>query len=387
MFYRTSQIIFFLILAFSSQLFAQTTDDFVADGREAFGNGNFEEAVRSFEFAYALDPHPIILTNLARCYEEQGDLLTALRYYRQVLSMNELSIMTVVQSRIDNVETRLQNMGYDPDVRADEYIPRGTFFVRSTPEGADVYLNEVYLGQTPFESDWINEGEYRLGMQLDGYHTVRDEIMIIGLESSRFSYRLRDQQSLDSYVPPDPGTLTIVGSTGEEVLLDGEPWNETPIDQILLSPGQYEVEILRENTDELEEVLNYSATIMITSGDETVITLPQTDTNSDISEFSPYFITGGSVFAATGGILALIAFNAANKYQNQPNSLDRADRRQSARQNAFIADALITVGAAAIIAGIFFHEKPEEEEENELLELLTFGPGPRLLGISLHGRF
>lgn len=48
----------------------------------AFEGGHNEAAIREFEAAYALDPHPELLFNLGKCHERLGQLSAALSRYR-----------------------------------------------------------------------------------------------------------------------------------------------------------------------------------------------------------------------------------------------------------------------------------------------------------------
>jgi tetratricopeptide (TPR) repeat protein len=54
-------------------------------GRAAFRAGDFAAARGRFERAYALDPSPVLLYNLARACEESGDAERASTYFRQYL--------------------------------------------------------------------------------------------------------------------------------------------------------------------------------------------------------------------------------------------------------------------------------------------------------------
>jgi tetratricopeptide (TPR) repeat protein len=59
-----------------------------AEGSAAFQRGDFEAAVRGFEAAYALDPHPALLLNIAQAHrlEQPPDCGEALRHYEMFLA-------------------------------------------------------------------------------------------------------------------------------------------------------------------------------------------------------------------------------------------------------------------------------------------------------------
>ena len=56
------------------------------EGAGLFRENRFKEAAEKFEAAYALDPSPILLYNLARAAEEQGDGAKSIFHYRTYLA-------------------------------------------------------------------------------------------------------------------------------------------------------------------------------------------------------------------------------------------------------------------------------------------------------------
>jgi len=52
--------------------------------------------------------------------------------------------------------------------------------IRSTPSGADVYLNNRYMGITPLTIDDIDPGSYKITLMLDGYYSENDWISYSG---------------------------------------------------------------------------------------------------------------------------------------------------------------------------------------------------------------
>lgn len=55
-------------------------DRFEAKGKKAYGSKRWIDAVASFEAAYRCDPRPKFLFNIAKAYEQKGDLAKAIRY-------------------------------------------------------------------------------------------------------------------------------------------------------------------------------------------------------------------------------------------------------------------------------------------------------------------
>lgn len=53
---------------------------------EAFGEKRYDESIKQFEQAYALDSNPNYLFNIGRVYEEKGDLQQAVTHYQRFVS-------------------------------------------------------------------------------------------------------------------------------------------------------------------------------------------------------------------------------------------------------------------------------------------------------------
>jgi hypothetical protein len=60
-----------------------------SEGNAAYEQGNFREALKSFEAAYQLAPLPGFLFNVAQCHRQLGDFAQAASAYRRYLSLSE----------------------------------------------------------------------------------------------------------------------------------------------------------------------------------------------------------------------------------------------------------------------------------------------------------
>lgn len=74
-------------LCFSASLEAQDFETLVMEGLTAYQEGDYEDAVESFEAAYVLNPDPVLLYNIARSYHKQGNdaCVSALDYYQHFI--------------------------------------------------------------------------------------------------------------------------------------------------------------------------------------------------------------------------------------------------------------------------------------------------------------
>jgi tetratricopeptide (TPR) repeat protein len=71
-------------------------------GKTAYDLGNFEEAIKYFKQAYALQPHEAHLYNIAQAYRQAGDCRNALFFYKRYVSVGgeKARHYEVVQRRI-----------------------------------------------------------------------------------------------------------------------------------------------------------------------------------------------------------------------------------------------------------------------------------------------
>lgn len=71
-------------------------------GKTAYDLGNFEEAIKYFKQAYALQPHEAHLYNIAQAYRQAGDCRNALFFYKRYVSVGgeQARHYEVVQRRI-----------------------------------------------------------------------------------------------------------------------------------------------------------------------------------------------------------------------------------------------------------------------------------------------
>jgi hypothetical protein len=91
----------------------------------------------------------------------------------------------------------------------------GQLWVNSHPEGASVYLNGRYVGQTPLELAQINAEEYLVQVELTGYESWQREVQI---NDSRTTFLSADLKSTGQY-----GTIVIQCDVDlARIYLDGQ---------------------------------------------------------------------------------------------------------------------------------------------------------------------
>ncbi len=61
-------------------------------GVELYRSGQYALAIEVFRQVFELDPNPFVLFNIGRCHEELGQLKEAVRYYKQALLLDGLTL-------------------------------------------------------------------------------------------------------------------------------------------------------------------------------------------------------------------------------------------------------------------------------------------------------
>ncbi len=78
-------------------------------GLELIAAGDYEGGIASFEQAYALVPHPVVLYNIARAYADAGDYQQAIVYFEKYLETEPID-RTEVEANIRLMQSRLAEM-------------------------------------------------------------------------------------------------------------------------------------------------------------------------------------------------------------------------------------------------------------------------------------
>ncbi len=89
-------------------------------GMELIDEGDFERGIGHLKRAYAIKPHPNVLYNIGRAYQDAGQLLEALDYYKRYLAAKPPDAATV-QTTVERLEASLPK---PPPVEAPVVVER-----------------------------------------------------------------------------------------------------------------------------------------------------------------------------------------------------------------------------------------------------------------------
>jgi serine/threonine protein kinase len=85
-------------------------------------------------------------------------------------------------------------------------IPYGSLSIDSVPGGADLYLNGVEMGKTPFNGSNIAPGDIEIELEMGGKKTLIDNVYLPDRGEINKVYNLQDDKSL---IPGEPWTNSI----------------------------------------------------------------------------------------------------------------------------------------------------------------------------------
>lgn len=188
----------------------------------------------------------VVSSNKVYLYDINGNLL-----WQQELSENTYSVAVSQNAEYIVVSTGSSLYMF----KKGEIKVNGTLEIYSTPSEAKVYINGEYKGVTPLSLK-LELGTYTIKLTKKDYEDYTTTVTLSTGETKSISATLK----------PTYGYLTIDSSpSGAEVYVDGNYAGTTPLESYKLSPGGYEVKIIKEGYEE------YSETVSIIAGETTTL--------------------------------------------------------------------------------------------------------------------
>ncbi|MCA9537273.1 MAG: PEGA domain-containing protein [Myxococcales bacterium] len=375
-------------------------------GREAYAAGRFADALAAFEEANALQPHPLMLFNIAQVYEAMEDLASAVATYERYLAskpadadavrtkIGELNgvlagwptvqVVTApagAEVRVGKAEnpsrgrtpltlrlpptrqtlifelaghrTVERNVQFDPGtdtplaVALPPILP--VLSLRTTPAGAQVSIDGKPAGATPLEKGLI-VGRHQVRITLDGFEPVEREVVLDATHTEQAPLPLAIE--LQKAIPR--GDLVLVVSPAQaEIMVDGKLEGRAPLAGPLRLPeGLHQIEVRAPEAEPYSEMV-------------TVVAGQTTTTEIDLSGGGPNLrsiglitmIVGGAVVAggAVTGALAMGADGDLSDCRDDPTcarTQREVDLADDVRSQALITDVLIGSGLAIAGAGV-----------------------------------
>ena len=145
---------------------ADRAADLAQEGRMAFNEHRLEEAARLLEQSYQLVQEPTVLYPLALALHGLGHYEAAEERLRRYMADAELdgSQRYVLQLQLQGWRRQFSRVT-----------------IATEPEGATLLLGSQQVGTTPLPDPLVlPNGEYQLEARLDGYETIRQQLLVPG---------------------------------------------------------------------------------------------------------------------------------------------------------------------------------------------------------------
>jgi hypothetical protein len=292
----------------------QRAKDLFGAGQKLYKAASYSEAITKFQEAYAVRPHPVILFNIAKCYEQLADDGKAMRAYRDYLRFSpDAKDKEAVVDAIANLERHLKERGQNQVI------------VFTDPASARVEIDGKDVGLAPASAE-LTAGAHKIVVRSRGYETVDR------------SYTMSISRASEMTINLKPSTPAL--PTAETA---GDAPKKDELKVVTLSPAQNEP---------------VAAASPVVANPVTVTTKAPGAKKGRVWSY----VAGGVAVAALGGGIALgvLSNNASSELRATEHS--RADATALATTaTSFSTGANITYGVAAGVAItaviLFFVEK------------------------------
>jgi hypothetical protein len=180
--------------------------------------GEFAQAIESFEAAYKLRPHPVVLYNIATSYAELNQTEEAIRYYRRYLNEAGAAVEPAERERTWQKVAQLLEKQLATEAES------AALDVQCNVPQATLFIDDGKLAESPFPPRlYVQSGERRVRFERLGYASTEQRIL---LEPSA----VRAVRCALSPLNPLPreyaGELRLEGApAGTRVAVDQQSWD------------------------------------------------------------------------------------------------------------------------------------------------------------------
>jgi tetratricopeptide (TPR) repeat protein len=102
----------------------RSSASWVKEGERHYQAGRYREAAEALQKALQLDPHPRLVYNIARAYDQAGELALALQYYQQYVSSTEGTDPTLLKRSALSIDRLRGLLRQQEDLRAAQEAER-----------------------------------------------------------------------------------------------------------------------------------------------------------------------------------------------------------------------------------------------------------------------
>lgn len=293
----------------------------------------FEAAVKNFDAALKLYPHPEIAHNLARAQEESGRHVAAIDAFKRALDMDSAyTFAEEARRRITALDTTLRKT-------------HGVITVRSTPEQVALTLHaggQMLAGHltTPVVR-YVPAGGFRINASKAGFLDTEHLGDVAAGADTTIDLVLRPV--------PKKGFVTVTADAeGAEVFIDGQPVGVTPLEGFAITAGRHALTIKAQGR------VPYDASFEVTPNEEAhigaVLVLAEgAESATDLGLIGGILLGSGGGVAAVATTLWIFAIGKAEDAREASIQGDQA-LWEDASSSVQVLEAGAWVSAAAALA-------------------------------------
>jgi tetratricopeptide (TPR) repeat protein len=143
-------------------------------GKALFDEGAYEKAIIELKASYDLNPKPIVLYNIATCYDRLTKYADAVKYYGLFLEKAG-SKLGQIKKEVDGRIAELRKF-------------LGILELKVDVDGAEVIIDDHLAGLTPLEMIPIETGEHDLKVRKIGYNDIDMKFTIVSDKTTSLSF-------------------------------------------------------------------------------------------------------------------------------------------------------------------------------------------------------
>ena len=379
-------------------------------GAKAYEKGDYPNAIRAFDQAYALTKRPGLIFSIAQSYKRQyavdsnpANLRKSLEYYRRFLAEDKSGKRRGdATSAIMEVEAIIGRLPAEQQAAAAQApeAPQPTQ-ISVTTQVEDATISIDGGAPQPLEPVEVKPGKIKVVIQAPGYFPEERELFA----------REKQMTAIDVPLRPMPAKVTIEGRIGSTVTIDGSPRGTLP----LLSPLEIDA---GERTIAVSQsgFATFSKEYNLVRGQNTQVKVDLSRTRQRIASF--ILFGTGIVFAGTGVLTALgsagsygAGIQISNKLKRDGGYMSAADLEQynklKDQQSGLIVSTTVAFNLAAATGALGFllyyfddpkvpSPKPKKDDKGPApkdqapgLHDMMLAPvtGPGFAGVNFSARF
>ncbi|MEF3244802.1 MAG: PEGA domain-containing protein [Caldisericaceae bacterium] len=210
---------------------------------------------------YAILEHKTFSINVSSDPENANVYLDGILKGKTPLVITDIvqSEKHILEIKLDNYETFKEEVNEEKNNIFAKLIPITThLIVTSVPSNADVFINDAFVGKTPFEQKNLEEGNYNIKVKMPNYRTFQGMVTLEKGKTVEVNVAL---EKTDVYVSINSNPQ------GTNVYVDGLLMGKTPIELTELSEGEHILKL------DLDGYLPYETVFNVVKNNQVILNI------------------------------------------------------------------------------------------------------------------